>query len=118
MAYFNIMMEADDMYPKGFHPMGHELSPDFRRPSQPKRRNQSKIKYYFTDFGISRQFESYEKREKVVGFLAQDRTVPELSMMRPYDPFAVDIYTLGNVYNETLLHVRIVQSSVASRRRH
>ena len=94
------------MYPRGFHPASTNIEPDFTRIAKPRRRRAaSDIKYIFIDFGISTQFDSLEKRELVVGCMAQDPTIPELSDDVPYDPFAVDVYTLGNVYKEELLEV-------------
>ena len=42
----------------------------------------------------------------VTGRDGLDREVPELSYSVPYNPFAVDIFTLGNVYKKDFLQVR------------
>ena len=95
------------MFPKGFHPGNQYFDADFNRVALPKRRRGARgIKYMIIDFGLSSQFASFEERELVVGCMAQDATVPELSDDYPYAPFAVDVYTLGNVYKTELLRVR------------
>ena len=109
LSALNILFdERGQMYPRGFHPMIQALEANFDRPANPKRRRGAKdIKYIFIDFGISSHFNSLEERHLVYGCMAQDPTIPELSDIVPYDPFAVDIYTLGNVYREELLEVHI-----------
>jgi hypothetical protein len=37
------------------------------------------------------------RRELVLGIAGRDQDVPELSGDVPYDPFKVDIFTIGNV---------------------
>ena len=101
------MLDASKMYPKGFHPLSPSFEPDFKRVARPFRRRGAGVKYYFIDFGFSQIFNSYEERENVLGIMAQDRTIPELSNTVPYDPFAVDVYTLGMVYKERLTSVRV-----------
>ena len=109
LARNNIMMESNEMFPKGFHPRSPSMLPDFSGFAvYDRRRLVPNLKYRFIDFGISSLFDSYEAREKVHGRFCQDRTVPELARQGPYDPFKVDIYTLGNVFKETLVEVRFL----------
>ncbi|KAJ7674392.1 hypothetical protein B0H17DRAFT_1241192, partial [Mycena rosella] len=42
------------------------------------------------------------ERTRVLGVFGQDKTVPELSDIVPYNPFKVDIYQLGNVFSELI----------------
>ena len=101
--------ERGQMYPKGYHPTNQNMEPDFSRLANPRRRRAaSSIKYLFIDFGLSSQFSSFEGRELVVGCIAQDATIPELSDDDPYNPFAVDVYTLGNVYKRKFLGVCLI----------
>ena len=94
------------MYSKGFHPARQVMELDFSREAKPRRRRAaSGLKYIFINLGTSTQFDSLEKRQLVVGCVAQDPTIPELSDDVPYDPFAVDVYTLGNLYKVELLGV-------------
>lgn len=56
------------------------------------------FKYCFTDFGISTLFDKSDAVRLVLGEFCRDKTVPEINIFVPYDPFKVDIYILGNVY--------------------
>ena len=94
------------MFPNGYHPFSQSFESDYGRVARPKRRREAKgIKYTIIDFGISSKYASEEDREFVYGCMAADLTVPELSDNLPYDPFPVDVYTLGNVYKNELLEV-------------
>ena len=96
------------MFPKGFHPVNQTFEIDYSALVSSKRRRGARgIKYMIIDFGLSTQFASFEERELVVGRMAQDATIPELSDHYPYDPFAVDVYTLGKVYETEFLEVRV-----------
>ena len=105
----NILLdEKGQMFPKGFHPNFQSFEADFSWVADPKRRRGARgIKYMIIDFGLSTQFASFQERENVVGCMAQDATIPELSDDLPYDPFAVDVYTLGDVYKTDFLRVRV-----------
>ena len=114
LSALNILFdERGQMYPRGFHPLLQVAEADFSRPANPNRRREAKdIKYIFIDFGISSRFNSLEERYLVYGCMAQDPTIPELSGIVPYNPFAIDVYTLGNVYREELLEVHIYRLSL------
>ena len=90
-------MEATNMYPLGFHPV-HDLFLDDKKTIAPKiSRLKAGVKYYFVDYGISSYFPLGSRRELVLGIAGRDQDVPELSNDVPYDPFKVDIFTIGNV---------------------
>src|SRR6267154_3115718 len=93
----NILMDATHMYPLGFHPV-EELFLDDRKTLAPRiSRIEAGVKYYFVDYGISSYFPPRSRRVLVVGIAGRDQDVPELSNNVPYDPFKVDIFTIGNV---------------------
>lgn len=101
------MFDAQKMYPKGFHASVPSFTPDASAPAPYiTRAAAGGVRYYFTDFGISTLFEN-GKRSNVTGKDCQDKTVPELSEIYPYDPFPVDIYTLGNLYKNEFIEVRV-----------
>ncbi|KAL5513547.1 hypothetical protein ACEPAH_3946 [Sanghuangporus vaninii] len=60
-------------------------------------------RYYFTNFGLSSYFDDLDRRRLVTGNRAQDREIPELSNIVPYDPFTVGIFALGNVFKRNFL---------------
>lgn len=102
-------MDASSLYPRGFHPVAKVLDPSGTKLAAARRRRDVQgVKYYFIDFGISTRIEKDAQGEDrlVTGIDGQDRDVPELSDYRPYDPFAVDVFILGNVYRKKLLDVR------------
>lgn len=100
-------MDAAQLFPQGFHPQRPSLAADGSDFAPVRRRYQVPFpKYYIIDFGISTWFkEGHEGPRLVTGIDCQDKTVPELSDPVPYDPFKVDIYTLGNLFKLELLAV-------------
>ncbi|KAL5492985.1 hypothetical protein ACEPAI_4433 [Sanghuangporus weigelae] len=101
----NIMMDADAMYPKGFHPKSGIMDSTGHRFAHTKHRRDivPRVRYYFIDFGISSMFRPEDKERKVIGLEGQDTAVPELSLSRPYDPFLVDVFILGNLFKKTFI---------------
>ena len=93
----NILMDATHVYPCGFHPVEDLCLYDIRTPAPRIPRLEAVVKYYYVDYGISSYFPPGSQRELVVGIAGRDRDVPELSKYVPYDPFKVDIFTIGNV---------------------
>lgn len=99
VAETNILMDADVLYPHGFHPAATDKLPDAIRNAWPYTRFSapSSVRYYFADFGLSVRIPP-EAPRLVTGYIGADRDAPELSDDVPYDPFKVDIYVLGNVF--------------------
>ena len=85
------------MYPLGFHPVEDLFLDDMTTPAPTISRLEARVKYYFVDYGISSYFPAGSQRELVLGVAGRDQDVPELSNSVPYDPFKVDIFTIGNV---------------------
>ncbi|KAG6859883.1 hypothetical protein C0995_002525 [Termitomyces sp. Mi166 len=86
--------------PEGFR-FGAPLTYDMCSYRDLKWRNRSSarpMQYYFIDFDISKQYPVDEKIETSTGLSGQDRTVPEMLDNKPYDPFKVDVYQLGNAF--------------------
>jgi len=73
----NVMMDARELYPEGFHPIAADKTPDFSREAIAKfTRSQRPPKYYIIDFGLSRRVkggaEGDESDEDVKAYFAQD----------------------------------------------
>jgi hypothetical protein len=85
------------MYPLGFHPVHTTSLADATSFAPMISRIEAGVKYYFVDYGISSYFPAGSKRELVLGIAGRDQDVPELSNSVPYDPFKVDIFSIGNV---------------------
>ena len=58
------------------------------------------VKYYFVDYGISSYFPHRSQARLVLGTAGRDQDVPELSDETQYDPFKVDIFTIGHVLRQ------------------
>ena len=93
----NLMMDADAMYPEGFHAVGLDFKPDHSGFAKYTSRSAVGVKYYFVDFGISVHIPESMSSKLVTGFLGRDRDPPELSDEIPYDPFKLDIFIIGNM---------------------
>lgn len=107
----NILMDGERMYPHGFHPVHDMVLPDGETWAWPYSRSQVGVRYYFVDYGISSYFPPDHPRELVTGDLGRDQDVPELSETIPYDPFPVDIFTIGHVFRDELYQVRLAMTS-------
>ena len=100
------MIDAPSMYPKGFHAVLQENLPDLSGWFKTRRRKYTMdVKYCIIDFGMSSSFKSSAERETVQGFKCQDHTPPESKKWKPYDPFKLDIYVLGNFFLQHYVEV-------------
>ncbi|KAI0056998.1 hypothetical protein BV25DRAFT_1831639 [Artomyces pyxidatus] len=97
----NLMMDATAMYPKGHHPVKDTFLPDISTVAPYYPRLSVGVRYYYVDFGISSLIPRGAPA-LVTGTLGRDQEVPELSDDVPYDPFKVDIFTIGNVFRREL----------------
>ena len=99
-------MDADALYPCGYHPVDLHSLPDRSGVAPRFSREHSLVKYYYVDFGISSYIPRRSSDRLVVGELGRDREVPELSATVPYDPFKVDVFIIGNVLKRRFQEVR------------
>ena len=105
------MYSAKKVFPEGYHPAAKVYNSNAKGIARfISRTVAGGVKYLITDFGLSSRFEVDDDR-RVLGLFCQDKTVPELSDTIPYDPFPVDIYTLGNVFKEDFVDVSPFMSS-------
>jgi serine/threonine protein kinase len=93
----NIMMDADAMYPEGFHPVNIRRAPDRLGIAEYISRTLAGVKYYYVDFGISSHLPDTSSPRLVTGTYGRDQDPPELSDTEPYDPFKLDIFIIGNM---------------------
>ncbi|KAK0464362.1 uncharacterized protein EV420DRAFT_1516065 [Desarmillaria tabescens] len=95
-GHTNIFMDATDMFPDSFHPQRNDLKYDYSGPASYYRRTERPPKYYFIDFGLSNRY-NVDDLPVVEPVLGGDQTVPEaIDITSLCDPFAVDVYYLGN----------------------
>ena len=93
----NILMDADTMYPDGYHPIALEFTRDYSALAEYQSRAAAGAKYYYVDFGISVHIPNGLEDRLVLGTFGRDRDPPELSNVNPYDPFKLDIFIIGNM---------------------
>ncbi|KAJ7092004.1 hypothetical protein B0H15DRAFT_835013 [Mycena belliarum] len=95
----NIMMDGAHLYPHGFHPYFQSKTPDYKQHPKHLTRTQAPVKYYLIDVGISIHFDPGDEHY-ALPIIGADRSVPEYQgdgPMSPTDPFATDVYLLGNL---------------------
>lgn len=102
----NIMMDPKPLFPKLYHPQEPRYSYDFRTSAKHSTRTSRPVKYFFIDFGLSRQYDPKDGRPREDPIRGGDKTVPEfLRSNDPCDPFPTDVYYLGNMIREDFLQV-------------
>ena len=110
------MMDADALFPLGFHPITHGFLPENTIIFAPvKSRIDNQVRYYYIDFGLSAYFPPGSGGPKMVtGMAARDKDIPELSWDIPFDPFKVDIFCLGNLFKKSLYLVCLMMFYLVS----
>lgn len=100
-------MDAPSVFPNGFHPCDVTKDRGGSRPiiTIPRYKAKGPINYYFIDFGISCLFQD-DMEHLTVGNDGADRDVPEMSPVKPYNPFPADVFILGNILKKEFLPVR------------
>ncbi|KAK0464337.1 uncharacterized protein EV420DRAFT_1037382 [Desarmillaria tabescens] len=110
-GFTNIMMDATHMYgPDSFHPRDRKLKYDFSGRARHRSRTEQPPRYYFIDFGLSILYKPDELPATVRALEGGDKSVPEFLADNPdwmkrtlkHDPFAVDVYYLGNAFRAFL----------------
>ena len=105
-AEANIMMDADALFPAGYHPVMLNLDPTMQRPARRLPRSAAPMRYYFIDFGLSYYYPPGSTgRRRITGMYGRDRDVPELSTVYEYNPFMVDIRIIGNLFRRLIYQV-------------
>ncbi|KAF7318271.1 Protein kinase domain-containing protein [Mycena chlorophos] len=98
----NLLMDGVHLYPHGFQPdilhQDLKLGDKYGSASHTTR-TWKPVKYYFADFGISRQYSASQREEGILDtfIMGGDKSPPEhQGKYSKVDPFATDIYFLGN----------------------
>ncbi|KZV74071.1 kinase-like protein [Peniophora sp. CONT] len=114
----NVHMDATALYPRGFHPVHRELAPDLSRRARVRPRSGDNVEYCYIDFGISSHFPSGTEEPRVTGVAGRNQAVPELSRTVPYDPFKVDVFSVGTlleqVFTEKYLNTEFLRPLIES----
>lgn len=106
----NVMMDPRPIL-SDFHPQATALTRDITKFVSPHSRTAYPVKYYFTDFGLSRRYGPEETNPLEIPIAGGDRTVPEFGgptgKTTPRNPFHTDIYYMGSLLRTKFLEVRI-----------
>lgn len=109
-------MNATPLYPKPFHPSKPDKRRDWKGPAKHisrtdyYQRTEKHVKYYFIDFGISKRCSTGSPPARELPIIPADKSVPEHQgalYNKPSDPFATDVYLLGNAFRERFLKVHV-----------
>jgi hypothetical protein len=106
VKFNNILMDSSPLYDQPMHPVKSDRTYDWKRRVKPKRRTRRPVRYYYIDFDLCEQYDpAVGKAHKVPGY-GGDRTPPEFKHPeRLCDPFAVDVYRLGNILRSRIVGV-------------
>jgi hypothetical protein len=106
----NIMMDASELYPDGYHPLflQRRMTPDILHVAKHYSRTDRPPKYYLIDFGLSRRYDPADTSPREEPIWGGDKTVPEFQNSNdPVDPFPTDIYYLGNLVRKDFLQASV-----------
>lgn len=97
------------MWPEPYHIMVPSMNRGYTSEvKKPFTRTAKTPRYYIIDYGLSRRYSPDDPHPMERLPEGGDRTVPEFGNSlnpTPHDPFAVDIYCLGNVIQKYILDV-------------
>jgi hypothetical protein len=117
----NLMMDADAMYPEGFHPVKWSYKRDYSGWNTHIPRSVAGVKYYFLDFGISVHIPEGEP-QRATGTQGRDQDPPEFRGEGPdkdtpklYNPFKLDIFIIGNMLKNEFSNVTIPPSLITKK---
>ncbi|KAI0744013.1 kinase-like domain-containing protein [Daedaleopsis nitida] len=107
ISRLNVMMEWKPILPTQFHPQRPWKTRDLKRDVRPYTRTAHPVKYYFTDFGLSRRYGPDDTNSLEVPIMGGDKTVPEFQNdpHTPRNPFHTDVYYMGNLIRRDFLEV-------------
>ncbi|KAJ6629474.1 hypothetical protein B0H10DRAFT_1939855 [Mycena sp. CBHHK59/15] len=106
----NIMVDATPIYPIPYHPVSEGMKRDWSGRVWHLTRTQRPVKYYLTDFGISRRYPPDVRAPLEPIIVGGDKTVPEFKRTKDgrlplkCDPFPTDVYYIGNLIRRIHKH--------------
>ena len=113
ISILNVMLDAKPMYTVQWHPVAPLYNRNFTGRSKHYSRTERPPKYYYIDFGLSRKYNPDDGPPRELPIFGGDKSVPEFQdegYNKPADPFATDVYYLGNLIRTTFLGVRCFRS--------
>ncbi len=101
----NFMIDGRPLYPQGYHPVLIQSRYDRKGRAKHFNRTQLPPKYYIIDFGISRRYKPEDCPPLEPPIRGGDKSVPEFATGEPQNPFATDIYYVGNMIRQEFIEV-------------
>jgi hypothetical protein len=119
-----MVVDASRIIPGGFHFVrvdtsdGVERFVKYREGKSPSSESVMKTRteagpmnYYYIDFGLSVSYSSFETRGLVTGECGRRaKYIPEISATIPYDPFKVDVRSVGEMIRKDFLMVNALSA--------
>ncbi|KAJ3760669.1 kinase-like domain-containing protein [Lentinula raphanica] len=99
----NMAMDANTMYTRPFHPIEPKKRYDWSGRALHHSRTRRPPKYYLIDFGHSRMYDPSQTRPLKYALRSGGYTPPEGDKGIPCDPFATDVFLLGNLMRTSFL---------------
>jgi len=93
----NMVMDARKMYPDGHHPKKPSRTYDHKKRARHFSRTLAPPRYYLIDFGFSQKYETSQERPPEYAIRSGGTEPPEYKAETPCDPFATDVFLLGNM---------------------
>ncbi|KAK7448440.1 hypothetical protein VKT23_013703 [Stygiomarasmius scandens] len=106
----NILVDSAPLYKVLMHPVVPYQKYDWSDRASRRSITRHPVKYYFIDFDLTRQYDLQAGPARERPIYGGDTTVPEFHA-RPdelRDPFAIDIYRLGNLIRRFLMSTQLV----------
>ncbi|KAL0952417.1 hypothetical protein HGRIS_006691 [Hohenbuehelia grisea] len=101
ISTLNVMMDASSLFLDEYHPYKLQRKLDLSGPARYSTRTQTPVKYYLTDFGLSRKYDPEAGPPREIPIRGGDKTVPEFQKpLDPCDPFPTDVYYVGNLIRQ------------------
>lgn len=98
-------MDASLMYPDGYHPIATKKNYNWRGRARHHSRTRHPPKYYLLDFGFSLIYEPSQPRPLEYSLRSGGYEAPEGKANTPCDPFATDVFILGNMMRTSFIDV-------------
>ncbi|KAJ3963714.1 kinase-like domain-containing protein [Lentinula raphanica] len=102
-ALNNMAMDASAMYTRPYHPVKQKKRYDWSGRALHHSRTRRPPRYYIIDFGQSRMYDPSQPRPVEYALRSGGYTPPEGLEGVPCDPFATDVFILGNLIRTSVL---------------
>ncbi|KAL0947779.1 hypothetical protein HGRIS_013855 [Hohenbuehelia grisea] len=100
ISTLNVMMDPRPLYPRLYHPFQDWMKADLSGYASHRHRTRHPVKYYLIDFGFARHYKTRDPPPRQAPRWGGDKSVPEHQSSAPCNPFAVDVYCLGNLIRQ------------------